>query len=158
MWKNQAQLEFTFSSWLASGCLFFSKNSTDMMCATQSVTLRMILVYSIIGDFNFLLLVKGVSNGFLHHRVTLHSVSNSLSYGKTFWYYPNVLFPFKPLPTSLSIHWYYLPSYLAAKLWFSTSIISTIFMSQHSSKKKVFPPLFTDLLIHLFVSLWFHWF
>ena len=36
--------------------------------------LRMILVYSIIGDFNFHLLVKGVSNRFLHHRVTLHSV------------------------------------------------------------------------------------
>ena len=88
----------------------------------------------------------------------LHSVRNYLSYGKTFWYYPNVLFPFKPLPTSLSIHWYYLPSYSAAKSWFSTSVISTTFMSQHSSKKASPTSLFTDLLIHLFVSLWFHWF
>ena len=79
----------------------------------------------------------------------LHSVRNYLSYGKTFWYYPNVLFPFEPLPSSLSIHWYYLPSYLAAKLWFSTSVISTTCMSPHSSKKASPPSLVTDLLAHL---------
>ena len=88
----------------------------------------------------------------------LLSVRNYLSYGKTFWYYANVLFPFKPLPTSLSIHWYYLPSYSAAKLWFSTSVISTTFMSQHSSRTASPTSLLTDLLIHVFVWLWFHGF
>ena len=53
----------------------FPGKSTGVGC--HCLLLRMILAYSIIGDLNFHLLVKGVSNRFLHHRVTLHSVQFS---------------------------------------------------------------------------------
>lgn len=134
----------------------FSKNSTEVMCPSHCITSRMILIYSIIGDFNFHLLVKGVSNRFLYQRVTLHSISNYLIYGKTFWYYINVLFPMKPLPTSFSIHWYFLPNYHGCKivifyLYHFYCIYESAFLQKCLPSNLVY--LFIYLIFHLLICI-----
>lgn len=91
-----------------------------MICPSQCIIARMILAYSITGDFNFCFLA-----------------------------------PIKPPPTSCSIHWYCLfgiscTAIIVAKLWFSTSSVSTTFMKSLVLQKS-FPFLLLYAIIYSFI-------